>query len=92
MFPGALFETPGMTAMTLFVAFIQCVSLSVMAVFLYEYRHIHGKRLDLLRAVDGEHVPHALWERRLLILFYAASTLMLVISSTLLYLFQLHFF
>lgn len=85
-----LFATPGMITMTLVVLAVQVASVAIMLLLIYEYRHIHQKRLDLVRGIHGSHVTHAIWERRLLITVYSVFTIGIVLASSFFFLFQSH--
>lgn len=90
MFP--VFATAGMVMMTIIVFSIQLISFSVMALMLFEYRHIHVKRMDLLSAFEGAQRMHILWRCRLLNILYIIFTLLITIGSSYLYLFRPHIF
>lgn len=85
-----VFATPGMVMMTIIVFCIQLASLIVMVLMLFEYRHIHVKRMDLLSAFEGVQRMHIVWRCRLLTILYAVCTLLITIGSSYLYLFQPH--
>jgi len=87
-----VFATPGMVMMTTVVFCVQGISLVVMGLFLFEYRHIHVKRMDLLAAFEGVQRMHIVWRCRLLITLYITFTLLITIGSSYLYLFQPHIF
>jgi len=87
-----VFATPGMVMMTISVFSIQIASLAVMALLLFEYRHIHVKRMDLLSAFEGVQRMHIVWRCRLLTILYITFTLLITIGSSYLYLFQPHIF
>ena len=81
-----------MVMMTISVFSIQIASLAVMALLLFEYRHIHVKRMDLLSAFEGVQRMHIVWRCRLLTILYITFTLLITIGSSYLYLFQPHIF
>ena len=87
-----VFATPGMAVMTIVIFSIHLVSLIVMALMLFEYRHIHVKRMDLLSALEGVQRMHILWRCRLLTFLYVIVTLTIAAASSYLYFFQSHLF
>ena len=89
-----LFESPGMTAMTVLILCIHVASFLLLGMLLLEYRHIHRKRMQLLQALgtSGCRCVHALWERRLAMATYAFLTLAIFVASFSFYVFQPHFF
>jgi len=87
-----VFATSGMVMMTIIVFCVQGVSLVVMVLMLFEYRHIHIKRMDLLSAFEGVQRMHIVWRCRLLTILYIVFTLLITIGSSYLYLFQPHIF
>lgn len=84
------FVSPGMTAMTIAVGSVEIIALIVMVVLLFEYCHIHSKRMELLRSLDGNRLTHAVWERRLIMIVYSVITLSIVFATSYLYIFQPH--
>jgi len=85
-----ILATPGMVLMTIVVFCVQLVSLIVMTLMIFEYHHIHVKRMDLLSAFEGVQRMHIIWRCRFLVILYAAMTLMITIGTSYLYLFQPH--
>lgn len=72
---GTIFSTPGNTAVTVTLLVINGVSLLIMFLFIFEFRHLHEKRMNILRALNGGMVFKEISNRRLLITLYIISTL-----------------
>ncbi len=85
-----VFATSGMVMMTIAVFCVQGISLVVMMFMLFEYWHIHVKRMELLSAFQGVQRMHIVWRCRFLAILYIVCTLLITLGSSYLYLFQPH--
>lgn len=82
---NSLFATPAYTLITSIVLGVNIVSLLVMCIIIFEFRHVHQKRVVLVKEL-GEKTHSMLLERRLLMLFYVVSTAIVIIAPLSVYL------
>ena len=90
MYVSALFETPGMTMLFAALLMVQCLSLCYMAALYYEFRHIHRKRVDILNALGSERAQTETVQARILGTIYVTLTLLSVVFTSVLFLWQPH--
>lgn len=76
-----------MTALfiTIFIG-IQIVSLLIMGANIFEFHHIHQKRIDLMRSLGCPRIRIEILQRRLLIALYSVLTLTLLVFTSMLFL------
>ena len=63
----------------IFVLVIDAVSILLMLALLFEFHHIHRKRVALLEALGSANIRAELRERRILTVIYMAFTLCIVL-------------
>ena len=61
---------------------IHAVSFLLMLAIIFEYIHIHNKRIYLLKELGSSEVAWELLQRKLLIFWYLVFTLILIGSTT----------
>ena len=81
-----LFSTEGLGVVGIVAVVVQAVSFVAMLIILFEYRHLHRKRVSLLREFGAEvQIGQMLLERKLLMLAYLIATLLTIILPFALY-------
>ena len=90
LLPFDAFSTPGMMTMAFMVIVVQVVSLLLMGLGLREYGRIDGRHRDMLAAMHLEHAGEKQWHRHSTSWVYAFSTIMVMIITSVLFLWQPH--
>ena len=86
-----LFATTGMSIATGTILVMYALSLIVMIALLYEFAHIHTKRMEMLQALDcGTRIRKEMIGRHITMIVYVVMTLLITIVSAFLFVFQPH--
>ena len=73
-----LFESTGMTIITIGVCGFILLSIAAMCILIFEYIRVHNQHMTMLQSLGFTRVPRKIFRRSLLIGSYLTSSLLLV--------------
>lgn len=88
-FPGAFLSTPGFRTIAIIVLSLQIISCIAFIAILLEYRFIHNRQHAFLSSMDDRE-GIARRRKHLVTILYVAVTLVLLVVTTVIFLFQPH--
>ncbi len=73
------FDFVGSAPVAVLALFIHGMSVLLMLLILYQFIHIHKKRVDMLRELGDQNPTHFILERRILIITYVVISLIVIL-------------